>query len=305
VDLLVHRVGELSQVIVDHGITVPPMVDENDAALKDTLEALGLREIKMALEGGDVRGQVDYGKSMAAIEGHVIENIDADGLEPDMNLLMEPFMILEGQHPYQAHSETAFPLPPPNVDGPSVRNDNGVTDSTAVDSSSSSRNEVDDRVNNQEAIEKRSEDHPPINGVQKSPDTGVDAPAPVGPQENDGLEDIVHRLSDRMGSLQIGSDGQVRYYGPTSGFNLLRMPTPDKLTIHRTVRKDGRDYLNRMGLDQEVPPGLEEHLTNLFFTWHSPSVDVIDRNMFEKAKQQWQEHMEDTPYHSEALTSAM
>ena len=304
-DLLVHRVGELSQVIVDHGITVPPMVDENDAALKDTLEALGLRDIRMALEGGETRGQLDYTKSMANLEDHNIDNIDADGLEPEMNLLMEPFMILEGEHPYQAHTETSFPLPPDASEARLISN-NETTNSTALNPSLNLRSGIDGRVEKPaEATEKHTEIQPPINGVQKSPDTGVDSPPPADSQDSDGLEDIVHRLSDRMGSLQIGSDGQVRYYGPTSGFNLLRMPTPDKLTIHRTVRKDGRDYLNRMGLDQEVPPGLEEHLTNLFFTWHSPSVDVVDRGMYEKAKQQWQQHMEDTPYHSEALTSAM
>lgn len=281
------------------------MVDENDAALKDTLEALGLRDIKMALEGGGTCRQLDYTKSMATLDNHNIDTIDADGLELDMDLLMEPFMILEGQHPYQAHTETLFPLPPHTDEAPSTSR-NGTTNNTALNPSVNLRNGIDDQIGRPgEDTGRQSEVQPPINGVQKSPDTGVDSPPQADSQENDGLEDIVHRLSDRMGSLQIGSDGQVRYYGPTSGFNLLRMPTPDKLTIHRTVRKDGRDYLNRMGLDQEVPPGLEEHLTNLFFTWHSPSVDVVDRGMYEKAKQQWQQHMEDTPYHSEALTSAM
>jgi hypothetical protein len=83
------------------------------------------------------------------------------------------------------------------------------------------------------------------------------------------------------------------------------MPTPDKLTIHRNVRKDGQDYLYRMGIGKSVPPDLEAHLLNLYFTWHNPSFDVVDRKMYEEAKQRWQDEMEETPYYSEALTNAM
>ena len=129
------------------------------------------------------------------------------------------------------------------------------------------------------------------------------------PQSNEDdnviLEDIIHRLSDSSGSLQIGSDGKVRYYGPTSHFNLLRMPTPDNLTIHRDVWKDGQDYLHRFGLDKVVPRDLEDHLLNLYFSWNSPPVDMVDRDMFETAKERWQYSMEETPYYSEALKNAM
>ncbi|KAB8212073.1 fungal-specific transcription factor domain-containing protein [Aspergillus parasiticus] len=123
--------------------------------------------------------------------------------------------------------------------------------------------------------------------------------------DSEGVEELVTQLSDRMGSLQIGSDGHVRYYGPTSHFNLLRMPTPDNLTIHRTVRQDGPDVLDRLGVNKEIPAGFEEHLINLYFTWHNPLFQVVDREMYEPARQQWRTKMEETPYYSEALTNAM
>jgi hypothetical protein len=86
----------------------------------------------------------------------------------------------------------------------------------------------------------------------------------TGPQpdskDSDQMEEIVHHLSDRMGSLQIGSDSQVRFYGPTSHFNLLRMPTPDNLTVHRTIRKYRQDYLNCLGIGKDIPEELEKHL---------------------------------------------
>ncbi|KAF5859753.1 hypothetical protein ETB97_002475 [Aspergillus alliaceus] len=96
---------------------------------------------------------------------------------------------------------------------------------------------------------------------------------------SEGVEELVTQLSDRMGSLQIGSDGHIRYYGPTSHFNLLRMPTPDNLTIHRTIRQDGPDILDRLGVGKDIPAGFEEHLINLYFTWHNPLSQVVDREM--------------------------
>ncbi|KAJ5654521.1 fungal-specific transcription factor domain-containing protein [Penicillium lividum] len=158
----------------------------------------------------------------------------------------------------------------------------------------------EDRVfmqeNNQDSLPQQFDVSASLNEYTKN-----DTPSQLDIGENDGTENLINRLSDRMGSLQIGSDGQFRYYGPTSHFNLLRMPTPDNLTIHRTIRKDGQDHLNR----KEVPKSMEEHLLNQYFTWHSPSVDVVDRNMYETAKQQWQKHMEETSFYSEALTNAI
>ncbi|KAH8659465.1 fungal-specific transcription factor domain-containing protein, partial [Ilyonectria robusta] len=121
----------------------------------------------------------------------------------------------------------------------------------------------------------------------------------------ESTEALVDQLSDRIGSLQIGPGGQVRYYGPTSNFNLVEMPAPDNLTVHRTVRNDGQEYLDFLGLGKAVPPELEAHLTNLYFTWQDPAFHVVNREMFEAAKATWTDNQEDTPYYSEALLNAI
>ncbi|KAK7421877.1 hypothetical protein QQZ08_009755 [Neonectria magnoliae] len=135
---------------------------------------------------------------------------------------------------------------------------------------------------------------------------------PSGPQDPDeGVSDtesteaLVDQLSERIGSLQIGPGGQVRYYGPTSNFNLVDMPAPDNLTVHRTIRNDGQEYLDRLGMGKVVPFELEEHLVNLYFAWQDPAFHVVNRAMFEAAKASWVEREEDTPYYSEALQNAM
>lgn len=118
-------------------------------------------------------------------------------------------------------------------------------------------------------------------------------------------EALIDQLSERIGSLQIGPGGQVRYYGPTSNFNLVYMPPSDNLTVHRTVRNNGQEYLERLGLDKEVPSDLEEHLTKLYFAWQNPVFQVVKRKMFEEARVKWREKKQDTPYYSEALQNAM
>lgn len=83
------------------------------------------------------------------------------------------------------------------------------------------------------------------------------------------------------------------------------MGPPDNLTVHRSVRDHGPDYLRRLGLGKEVPRDLEDHLINLYFAWQDPPFHVVKRRMYYQAKTRWMDEMEDTPYFSEALQSAM
>ncbi|KAH7116381.1 fungal-specific transcription factor domain-containing protein, partial [Dactylonectria macrodidyma] len=126
-----------------------------------------------------------------------------------------------------------------------------------------------------------------------------------GVSDTESTEALVNQLSERIGSLQIGPGGQVRYYGPTSNFNLVDMPQPDNMTVHRTIRNDGQEYLDRLGMGKPVPFELEDHLVNLYFTWQDPAFHVVNRAMFEASKASWMEREEDTPYYSEALQNAI
>ncbi|EQB58296.1 hypothetical protein CGLO_01470 [Colletotrichum gloeosporioides Cg-14] len=119
-------------------------------------------------------------------------------------------------------------------------------------------------------------------------------------------EDLVNQLSDRLGSLHIGPNGQISYYGPTSNFSLVEMPAgSDTLAVDRTVRNDGQEHLDMMGYGKTIPPDLEEHLINLYFAWQDPFSHIVDRSLYEDAKYKWLEREEDTPYYSEALRNAM
>lgn len=121
----------------------------------------------------------------------------------------------------------------------------------------------------------------------------------------ESIEELADQLSDRVGTLHIKPGGHIRFYGSTSNFNLLETPATDvSINVHRTVRNDGTEHLDRLGINKRVPPEIEIHLMNLYFTWQDPSFHVVDRTMFEEARVKWN-GAEDTSYYSEALRNAM
>lgn len=121
----------------------------------------------------------------------------------------------------------------------------------------------------------------------------------------ESVDELADQLSDRVGTLHIRAGGHIRFYGSTSNFNLLESPATDvTMNVHRTVRNDGAEHLDRLGINKTVPPEIEKHLMNLYFTWQDPSFHVVDRKMFEEARMKW-DGAEDTSYYSEALRNAM
>lgn len=122
--------------------------------------------------------------------------------------------------------------------------------------------------------------------------------------ETDETEALVDQLSDRIGTLQVGARGHIRYYGPTSNFNLAQLPFPDVYAVFRTIRNDGKDVLERLGLNKPIPAALEEHLTKLYFTWQDPTLHVVNRHMFYLARSRWEDG-EESPYYSESLQNAL
>ena len=139
-------------------------------------------------------------------------------------------------------------------------------------------------------------------GVASCPSMELDD----GMSPSESVDELVDQLSDRVGTLHIRPGGHIRFYGSTSNFNLLETPAADvSMNVHRTIRNDGPEHLDRLGLNKEVPPEVENHLMELYFTWQDPSFHVVDRKMYEEAKVTWCDKGEDTSYYSESLRNAM
>jgi hypothetical protein len=118
------------------------------------------------------------------------------------------------------------------------------------------------------------------------------------PASASDIEGLVDEISDRVGTLKIGPGGKTRFYGPTSTFNLREMPSSD------SYEPDQSSPTDHYGSEEEIPADVEDHLLDLYFTWQDPSFHVVDRHIYEEAKEKWK-NMEKTPFYSEALRNAM
>lgn len=130
--------------------------------------------------------------------------------------------------------------------------------------------------------------------------------------ENDGEEeeeeDVVNQISDRMGSLHLSEDGELRYYGATSNLTLLddislldnrQGPGSDRM------RERGQERLDSAGLSQSVSPALVQHLSSLYFAWQDPSFHVVDKDMYERQQTRYQSGYDDSTFFSETLVNSM
>lgn len=101
---------------------------------------------------------------------------------------------------------------------------------------------------------------------------------------NNDVED--NDESNNMGSLSIDESGQLRYYGKTSGFYMLKN---SKNFQNRVFQFSSREH-NEHGLSPsfpfvvdpfEMPPkDLSDHLLNLYFSYFYPLLPLLHKKSF-------------------------
>lgn len=109
------------------------------------------------------------------------------------------------------------------------------------------------------------------------------------PQEDvASLTDVTRQLTSRLGRLQIAEDGQARYYGATSNLHLLHSG-PNSLVQPniRHVVSHGDAAIAQAGLQWKNDAAYEDHLINLFFSWHNGLMYVLDKDVFLRERQRF------------------
>lgn len=119
-----------------------------------------------------------------------------------------------------------------------------------------------------------------------------------GPANLFDIEAMVDEISERIGTIKIGSGGETRYYGPTSTFNLREIP------VFCNQETSNPNLYHQSKPEVEIPLTLEHRLLDLYFSWQDPSFHVVDRYIYEEAKEKWN-NLENTTFYSEALRNAM
>ncbi|OOF97799.1 hypothetical protein ASPCADRAFT_127995 [Aspergillus carbonarius ITEM 5010] len=111
--------------------------------------------------------------------------------------------------------------------------------------------------------------------------------------------DMVSELSNRMGRLHLMHDGQLRYFGATSNFNLVTDSMQQNLLMGL------RPGLGPVFLEDEIDFDTETHLERLFFCWHDPTCHVVDESMYYHSKALWANEQEQNTFYSPLLNKAI
>lgn len=116
----------------------------------------------------------------------------------------------------------------------------------------------------------------------------------------------VDLLSERLGSLQVAEDGQLRFFGPTSNLHIAHVgPFPLVETAISSIHGQEQDILRRACLDQCVDDDLEEHLLQSYFCWENPNIPVVDEATYYKEREIYRRAGLPSHRYSELLTNSM
>lgn len=113
-------------------------------------------------------------------------------------------------------------------------------------------------------------------------------------------------LADRMGSLQIAEDGQLRFFGPTSNLHISHVgPFPLFNSNIRSVHFNEGLILTAAGINNHVDEELEDHLTKLYFAWENPNIPLVDERAYYQGKNCYRKLNQPNNRYSEVLNNAM
>ncbi|KAK5790752.1 hypothetical protein VI817_008039 [Penicillium citrinum] len=317
IELLIARVDQLSGFIHENGLQPPFVPQDKEEALNEILDALG------------------PAKSTSSCEHDRLSNTAHD-------LTLEPAKLRTPMRPPSAPVNTNLPelqatvacSPDEAIPGPLIPQISNSSPASVHNSDQKQADTPESILSNwdldlafggsgasapadMEQLIESTSGHDNLGLEVDGTDVSVDATiAPHAsdddstlidePGTTDDIEGLIDDLSDRVGTLRIGRGGKTHFFGPTSTFNLRDMPHSDNFDSHRRLGAHGFDLHapDRVEADREVPFALEEHLINLYFSWQDPSFHVVDRHLYENAKEKWFA-MEDTSLYSEALRNAM
>lgn len=124
--------------------------------------------------------------------------------------------------------------------------------------------------------------------------------------EDENDDEIIEQLSVRFGDLQMGDMGEFRYYGPTSNLTLTESGIPHQHRNSVTSRsKEAQVKLEQAGIGDDLGLNLIDHLIDLYFTWQDPSCHVVDKKIFYEERDLYRSSDRESALYSAALENAM
>ncbi|KAJ4267025.1 hypothetical protein NW762_003123 [Fusarium torreyae] len=88
-------------------------------------------------------------------------------------------------------------------------------------------------------------------------------------------------ISDRLGNLNIGEDGQIHYFGSRSNFSLLKnSPAANSTVSSHELEKQAARTLERLDLQVEVSDELRDDLLEIFWSWQNTWQYIVVKDLF-------------------------
>ncbi|KAH7229885.1 fungal-specific transcription factor domain-containing protein [Fusarium oxysporum] len=121
------------------------------------------------------------------------------------------------------------------------------------------------------------QDRGPLNATEESHSNSEGDSIPDDSSYRSPIRDI----SDRLGALNIGEDGQIHYFGSRSNFSLLKnSPVASSTVSSRELQKQAADTLDQLNLRVEVSDELRNHLLDLFWSWQNTWQYLVVKELF-------------------------
>lgn len=113
------------------------------------------------------------------------------------------------------------------------------------------------------------------------------------------------QIVTRGGRLQVAEDGHSRYFGATSNLHLIHNgPYSSFSPSLKNLRVDGELAIKSAGLQWDGDPAYEAHLWEWYLTWLNPLTNLVERNLFDKDKENFLS-LQESDFYSPALENAM
>lgn len=270
IDVLFNRVEKLTELAINHGIPVPPLDDNELSILEQTCATLELPREK-------VLPPTQEGESSNQPYSQFVSNPPLPAVVPDSNTMTYLGMTDQAQPAISISSDPQ-----------------SWTDFSTLEPWSASPSDWPWQILNDSTMDmamQQSFYQPQLGQLNTPADTlptanlPADLPASSGTSDDEEDTSIVPHLAARFGSLRIGHDGRLRYFGTASNNHFLTNPSHGEPDFEwQDLERESMEALENAGLDREVPLDLQEHLLGLFFQWHNPGHDIVDRTMFETAR---------------------
>ncbi|KAL4800103.1 hypothetical protein BDV19DRAFT_384467 [Aspergillus venezuelensis] len=116
--------------------------------------------------------------------------------------------------------------------------------------------------------------------LEPGPD-GVSAPLQSHPSSPTTLRDPVEELTQRAGRLNIGEDGQLRYFGAQINYSLVHGPLYSA-SVQSTISLQtvGLAAAGFLGKAVEASQELQDHLLEPYWRWQNPWLYMVHREFF-------------------------